>query len=926
MRHFTWAIFFFAILASSDQAFAQTLNEQLSAEDPAKLAQQAREDGNIVRGAILFHQGNINCAKCHNSAEEDRIGPDLSRMEKDVTDEHLIESILNPSKVIKEGFESFVIETEDGRTVNGIKVSEEDNKIVIRDREDVNKLITIDRENIEQMRVGKNSSMPNDLANELKNRQQFLDLLRYVIDVKERGPKANANVTRNAVRRKLTTELGGLVLIQKLNCVSCHESESLASPVAAKQAPRLAWSAQTLNPEYIESFIANPHTVKPGTTMPELFGQLNDAAKAKNAKAIAHYLLSKSENKFQPQPIDGEAKHRGFPLFHSVGCVACHSPRNEQAEEQWIDDSTPLGDLSKKYNIAGLTKFLKDPQAVRPSGHMPNMRLAHREAVEISNYLLQSAPQKPVQWELDQELARIGQTLFKQQNCASCHSQFAGDAPAVAAEAKPAKLEDLNPEKGCLSEAAGPWPNFHLSANDRAAIQAALKKPATKLNDKQKIEFTLTAFNCIACHGRNDFGGIAQERNPHFKTLDLNLGDQGRIPPSLTGVGAKIKPKWMRDVMVNGRSIRPYMKTRMPQFGEENIKHLFELFESNDELDAKTEFAKFEDQKETRKQGHVLAGNKGLNCVACHTYQFKTSDTMPAVDLTEMTDRLKKDWFYQYMLAPQTFSPNTVMPSFWPGGKAIRSDLAGTPEEQIEALWQYLIDGRQARAPAGVVREPLEIVVDKEARMLRRSYNGIGKRGIGVGYPGGVNIAFDAEQMRVGSLWKGKFVEAGGVWRGQGHGKVRELNKPVKFESGPELDDGNDPWVVDNNRPPKHQFKGYSLDKQQRPTFEYQFDTVSVQDFFTEFKGDGDGDKTNLRRTVTMTSVDGQGELAYRVATAEKITKAGDVFVITPNLSIRITSDHEAKIVDKNNTMRLMVPLALEPNKQQQLKIEYLWK
>jgi len=919
MRHFTWAIFFFAILASSDQAFAQTLNEQLSAEDPAKLAQQAREDGNIVRGAILFHQGNINCAKCHNSAEEDRIGPDLSRMEKDVTDEHLIESILNPSKVIKEGFESFVILTEDGRTVNGIKVREEDDKIVIRDREDVDKLITIAREDIDQMRVGKNSSMPNDLANELKNRQQFLDLLRYVIDVKERGPKANANVSKNTVRRKLTTELGGLVLIQKLNCVSCHESKSLASPVATKQAPRLAWSARNLNPEYIESFIANPHAVKPGTTMPELFGQMDDVEKANNAKAITHYLLSKSENEYQRQPIDGEAKHRGFPLFHSVGCVACHSPRNEQAEEQWVDGSSPLGDLSKKYNIAGLTKFLKDPHAVRPSGHMPNMRLAHREAVEISNYLLQSAPQKPLQWELDEDLARTGQTLFKQQNCASCHAQFAGDAAGV----KPPKLDELDAEKGCLSEATGDWPNFHLSADDRVAIQAALKKPANELNDKQKIEVTLTAFNCIACHGREDFGGISQERNPHFKTLDLNLGDQGRIPPSLTGVGAKIKPKWMRDVMVNGRSIRPYMNTRMPQFGEENIEHLFELFESTDALEAKTKFAEFDDQKEMRQQGHVLAGNKGLNCVACHTYQFKTSDTMPAVDLTEMTERLKKDWFYQYMLAPQTFSPNTVMPSFWPGGKAIRSDLPGDAEDQIEALWQYLVDGRQARAPAGVVREPLEIIVDNEARMLRRSYDGIGKRGIGVGYPGGVNIAFDAEQMRIGSLWKGKFVEAGGVWRGQGHGKVRELDRPVKFAKGPELDDGNEPWVVDNDRPPKHQFKGYSLDKQQRPTFRYQFDTVSVQDFFTEFK---DGDKTNLRRTVSMNSVDGQGELMYRVATAEKIARSGDAFVITPKLSIRIASDHEAKIVEADNGMRLMIPLALEPNRQQQLKIEYLWK
>ena len=52
-----------------------------------------------------FHQGNINCAKCHRpKAEADRIGPDLSRMDKDVTDEFLVESILQPSKVINEEF------------------------------------------------------------------------------------------------------------------------------------------------------------------------------------------------------------------------------------------------------------------------------------------------------------------------------------------------------------------------------------------------------------------------------------------------------------------------------------------------------------------------------------------------------------------------------------------------------------------------------------------------------------------------------------------------------------------------------------------------------------------------------------------------------------------------------------------------------
>ena len=45
----------------------QTLTETLSKNDPHKLVQEARKSGDIVRGAILFHQGNINCAKCHRA-------------------------------------------------------------------------------------------------------------------------------------------------------------------------------------------------------------------------------------------------------------------------------------------------------------------------------------------------------------------------------------------------------------------------------------------------------------------------------------------------------------------------------------------------------------------------------------------------------------------------------------------------------------------------------------------------------------------------------------------------------------------------------------------------------------------------------------------------------------------------------------------
>jgi putative heme-binding domain-containing protein len=896
------------------------LNERLIAEDPMLLAREAREKGDIVRGAILFHQGNINCAKCHRpGAGQDRIGPDLSEIGADVSDSKVIESLLQPSKEIKEGYETFLAVTEKGQTINGTKVSEDDEKIVFRDVADVDKLITVRKENLEGIRPAKLSSMPADLANELKNRQQFLDLLRYVFDQRERGSAKKASANKVVVRRKLEAKLHGLMLMQERNCVACHASNSSPSSIVAKQAPKLKWSASRLNPEYIAKFIADPGDLKLGSTMPRILSGMDDDKRKQNANAITHFLLSKSGNQFRREPIDGEAMHRGYELFNSVGCVACHAPRDESANELPMSESQTLGDLSNKYSISSLTEFLEDPLAVRISGHMPNMRLDHKEAVDIANYLLQSentAEFKP--WQVDDTLAAEGATLFQQNNCSNCHADFVDNQIA----GKFTDLDKLNLDQGCLSDKPGNWPDFRFTPEDTEAVKAALKSWSDELDSDQQIELTLTSFNCIACHSRNDLGGVTLDRNPHFKTEDLNLGDQGRIPPTLTGVGAKLKPKWMRDVMVNGRSIRPYMNTRMPQFGKSNIAHLLTLLQESDHL-SETKFATFEDQKETRQQGHLLAGAKGLNCVACHTYQYKTSDTMPAVDLTEMAERLEKDWFYQYMLDPQRFSPNTVMPSFWPGGKGIRPDIAGTPEDQVEAIWQYLLDGRQARAPAGVVREPLEIVVTDEAKMLRRQYPGIGKRGIGVGYPGNVNIAFDAEQLRLASIWKGKFVEASAVWRGQGSGNVRLLGRPVDFATGPDLDDAKRPLITDKGRPPNHHFKGYVLDGQRRPTFRYEFEEVKVTDYFVQIT---DEERRRLQRTVSLESKVARDGLRFRVATAKSISQKDESFLVGENLRVRVLSDHDASIVKVEDGYQLQIPVSITPDQQLQLRLEYFWK
>ena len=325
---FPFSFFFTALLLFfSSLAGAQTLTEKLIAEDPTELARQARKKGNIVRGAILFHQGNLNCVKCHRaSAEKDRIGPNLSRIAPEVTDEFIIESILQPSKTIKDGFETFVV-LADGKTVAGIKVAEDENQIVIRQPTNLDQPVVIPRDEIEGIREGKLSNMPEKLADELKNRQQFLDLLRYVIDVKERGPGDNGEAGNLQTRRELSPQLNGLMLAQQMNCASCHGDEQFDSPVPAKHAPYLKWSAEKLNPDYIEDFIANPHATKPGTTMPEVLGQLTATEREQAATALTHYLLSQSKNSFMRQAVDGEAMHRGFELFNSVGCVACHAPR-----------------------------------------------------------------------------------------------------------------------------------------------------------------------------------------------------------------------------------------------------------------------------------------------------------------------------------------------------------------------------------------------------------------------------------------------------------------------------------------------------------------------------------------------------------------------------------------------------------------------
>jgi putative heme-binding domain-containing protein len=166
-----------------------SLESRLLEEQPATLARAAREQGDPARGAVLFYQPALACIKCHGqTGGKQSIGPDLSRPGDKLMGTDLVDAILRPSRVIKKGYESVTIITRTGRTITGLIAEENGGRLVVRDAAQDFKPVTIDRADIEERATLKVSLMPAGLVNQLATRQQFLDLVCYLLEVSEKGP------------------------------------------------------------------------------------------------------------------------------------------------------------------------------------------------------------------------------------------------------------------------------------------------------------------------------------------------------------------------------------------------------------------------------------------------------------------------------------------------------------------------------------------------------------------------------------------------------------------------------------------------------------------------------------------------------------------------------------------------------------------
>jgi putative heme-binding domain-containing protein len=221
--------------AAARAAEPPTLTRRLLSESVADLAKDARERGDAGRGAVLFFQPFLTCAKCHDADTGTQFGPDLAQSGKAATAEYLIESILAPSKVLKKGYEPLTVSTTDGRTVTGLLVEEKNGSITLLDPAGGTRSV-IPTADVDKRIVGTQSFMPEGMANLLSDRQQFLDLTKYLIEVVEGGP-TRAKELRPAqtafILPEYEKEIDHAGLIRKLDAKSFQRGEAIYTRVCA---------------------------------------------------------------------------------------------------------------------------------------------------------------------------------------------------------------------------------------------------------------------------------------------------------------------------------------------------------------------------------------------------------------------------------------------------------------------------------------------------------------------------------------------------------------------------------------------------------------------------------------------------------------------------------------------------------------------
>jgi putative heme-binding domain-containing protein len=147
----------------------------------AALLADARALGDAKRGADVFTDAKFACINCHKvGTVGGDVGPELTTVGKCVKPEEIVESVLQPAKLVKEGYKATSIATTDGRVIQGYVLHETAKEIALKDVA-TGQTVTLPIGNVDDRRET-GTLMPEGLAAAMTGEQRR-DLVRFLLDL-----------------------------------------------------------------------------------------------------------------------------------------------------------------------------------------------------------------------------------------------------------------------------------------------------------------------------------------------------------------------------------------------------------------------------------------------------------------------------------------------------------------------------------------------------------------------------------------------------------------------------------------------------------------------------------------------------------------------------------------------------------------------
>jgi putative heme-binding domain-containing protein len=144
--------------------------------------EQAAKGRNFRRGREAYLAAQ--CAACHKIGSDPAtisgdVGPDLTAVASRFTRRDILESIIEPSKVISEQYMNTAVRLKNGDTVVGRVLEDTPDKLVLSPDQRKPEKVTVNKKDIDRRVPSQLSPMPSDLVNVL-TKDEILDLLAYI--------------------------------------------------------------------------------------------------------------------------------------------------------------------------------------------------------------------------------------------------------------------------------------------------------------------------------------------------------------------------------------------------------------------------------------------------------------------------------------------------------------------------------------------------------------------------------------------------------------------------------------------------------------------------------------------------------------------------------------------------------------------------